>query len=185
VKINCKLTELFAALDRAGSALSLESLLTHLRGVQLGACDVAELAHFNSNGYCRNLVHKGPAYQALILCWRSGQRSPIHDHRGAACGVHVIEGVATETVFELSPCGLVYPTLSRNWAAGAVYGSFDADIHQMGNLQPAGRDLITLHVYSPSLERMRTYKYDAGECAGEVTTWEPMPTSISGSVVRV
>ncbi|MGZ5426018.1 MAG: cysteine dioxygenase, partial [Thermoanaerobaculia bacterium] len=62
--------------------------------------DVRPFVKFDADGYRRNLMHAGPAYQALVLCWRNGQRSPIHDHRGSNCGVRVLHGAALETVFE-------------------------------------------------------------------------------------
>jgi cysteine dioxygenase len=46
---------------------------------------------------------------------------------------------------------------TRNYPVGSVIGSFDEQIHQMGNLRAAGDDLVTLHVYSPPLLHMRTY----------------------------
>jgi cysteine dioxygenase len=102
-------------------------------------------------------MHEGSVYHALVLCWRAGQRSPIHDHRGSSCGVRVIEGVATETGFERTSEGLIYPTHTRSLETGAVCGSYDDGIHQVSNLQPAGRNLITLHIYSPPLLRMGMY----------------------------
>ena len=102
-------------------------------------------------------MHAGTGYQALILCWRKGQRSPIHDHTGSSCGVRVLEGTATETSFAQTPDGYVYATGSRELPPGAVCGSQDADIHQVSNLQPGDADLITLHVYSPPLLHMGMY----------------------------
>src|SRR5207249_2304648 len=99
----------------------------------------------------------GPAYQALLLCWRNGQRSPIHDHRGSNCGVRILSGVATETVFERNENGLVYATFSREMAEGSICANSDDDIHQMSNLQPGKADLVTLHIYSPPLLHMGTY----------------------------
>jgi cysteine dioxygenase len=52
---------------------------------------------------------------------------------------------------------MIYATGSRQLAAGDYCASQDADIHQMSNLQPAGTDLITLHLYSPPLFRMNMY----------------------------
>jgi cysteine dioxygenase len=92
-----------------------------------------------------------------VLCWRAGQRSPIHDHRGSSCGVKVIKGVATETFFDRTPHGHVYATGSRALNQGAVCGSQDDDLHQMSNLQAPGQDLITLHIYSPPLIVMGLY----------------------------
>jgi cysteine dioxygenase len=71
--------------------------------------------------------------------------------------VKVISGVATETIFAKAPNGMLYATGSRQLPAGDFCASQDADVHQMSNLQPAGIDLITLHLYSPPLFRMNMY----------------------------
>ena len=112
---------------------------------------------FSADHYVRNLMYAGPSYQALVLCWHSGQRSPIHDHRGSSCAVRIISGVATETIFAQAANGMVYATGSRQPASGHSCASQDADVHQMSNLQPEGTDLVTLHIYSPPLYRMNMY----------------------------
>jgi cysteine dioxygenase len=119
--------------------------------------DVRAYMVFSTDHYVRNLLHAGPSYQALVLCWHSGQRSPLHDHRGSSCAVKIISGVATETLFDKAANGMVYATASRQLAAGDSCASQDADIHQMSNLQPEGHDLVTLHIYSPPLFRMNMY----------------------------
>ena len=102
-------------------------------------------------------MHAGPAYHAWILCWRAGQRSPIHDHRGSSCGVRVISGEATETAFEMTEEGHVFATRTKKLSEGFTCATQDMDIHQLSNLQSAGRDLITLHIYSPPLLVMGQY----------------------------
>ena len=42
-------------------------------------------------------------------------------------------------------------------ACGDLVVSQDADVHQISNLQTAGQDLVTLHIYSPPMLRMDTY----------------------------
>jgi cysteine dioxygenase len=152
-----RLSRIFVELDRHRQRIPLAELSGILKRIVLSREDVEPFVRFGRDCYRRNLVHTGPAYQALVLCWRSGQRSPIHDHRGSACALRIIEGVATETRFEFSPCGLLYATKTRAAKTGTVCASFDMDIHQMGNLEPAGQDLITLHIYSPPLLHMGTY----------------------------
>ena len=73
------------------------------------------------------------------------------------CGVRVLEGLATETRFEVSPCGALKATGSFDMDRGEVMVSQDADIHQVSNLQAEGQNLITLHIYAPPLLRMATY----------------------------
>ena len=102
-------------------------------------------------------MRAGPAYHALLLCWRNGQRSPIHDHRGSSCGVRVVRGEATETVFEMTEQGHLYAVRTRKLPEGFVCATQDQDIHQLSNLQPGNADLITLHIYSPPLLVMGQY----------------------------
>ncbi|MFQ5502740.1 MAG: cysteine dioxygenase family protein [Phycisphaerae bacterium] len=144
-------------LDGLTVRATIEDLAAHLTALDVCANDVAEFAHFSEEHYRRNLMRSGPFYHLLVLCWRSGQRSPIHNHAGSTCGVRVLSGVATETLFEPSPCGLLRPTSTSDLTAGQVTATQDSNIHQVSNLQPAGTDLITLHIYSPPLLRMDTY----------------------------
>jgi cysteine dioxygenase len=150
----------FAALDRLDGQLPLPAILEWLGAEVLTLQELTSYLVFNPARYVRNRLHDGPAYQALILCWRNGQRSPIHNHRGSHCGVKVLRGVATETVFARAPNGLVLPVSSRDLAPGHTCATADEDIHQVSNLQAGGADLVTLHVYSPPLLRMEVFSLD-------------------------
>jgi cysteine dioxygenase len=145
------------ALDRHTERVPLDELCERMQDLRIDLDEIRQYMLFGPKTYQRNLLHAGPGYQALILCWRSGQRSPIHDHTGSSCGVRILTGVATETLFERTDSGYVYATGSRRLQTGQVCGSQDADIHQVSNLQPDGHDLVTLHVYSPALLHMGTY----------------------------
>ena len=150
----------FAALDRFDGPLPLPAILDWFRDEPLNVQDLSSYLIFNAARYVRNRVHDGPAYQALVLCWRNGQRSPIHNHRGSRCGVKVLRGVATETLFERAPNGLVLPVGSRDLPSGHTCASADDDVHQVSNLQAGGADLVTLHIYSPPLLRMDVFSLD-------------------------
>lgn len=151
------LFNLLSQFDRHAKSIPLNELVAGLTESNLILDDVQEFVCFSDESYQRNLMHVGPGYQALILCWHSGQRSPIHDHRGSACGVRVLQGVVSETIFERNGAGLIFPTRTAELGEGGVCGSFDSDIHQVSNLQSAGQDLVTLHIYSPPLLVMGTY----------------------------
>lgn len=154
---NHSLSAFLADLDRHPERVPLDELVERMERLDFTFADVEQFAQFGTDAYRRNLMHAGPGYQALILCWRSGQRSPIHDHRGSSCGVRVIKGVATETTFDRTPDGHIYATGSRELHTGQICGSEDMDIHQVSNLRPAGEDLVTMHVYSPPLLKMGVY----------------------------
>ena len=150
------LPELLTSLDYYSDRIPLVELTRRLEDLAIDLDAVRGYLGFGPDHYRRDLMHAGPAYHALLLCWRSGQRSPIHDHRGSRCAVRVLKGVATESQFVRTKDGLIYPTFSRQLPAGSVCASQDDDIHQMSNLQ-SGLDLVTLHMYSPPLLVMGTY----------------------------
>jgi cysteine dioxygenase len=151
----------FKELDQIESRLSLRVILDWFQDTGVTAEDVANYLVFSPERYVRNLLHAGATYQALVLCWRNGQRSPIHNHRGSHCGVKVLRGVATETVFDRAPNGLIYAVRSRDLPPGCVCASSDEDIHQLSNLQAGGADLVTLHIYSPPLLRMDVFSLES------------------------
>ena len=123
--------------------------------------DLGSACRFGAAGYQRNRIAESDWYELVCLCWSSGQRTPIHDHRGSSCAFRVVEGVATETAFEPTPSGLICPCGRREHGAGCVCASEEDDCHQVANTQPAGEDLITLHIYSPPLRQFNVYSLDS------------------------
>src|SRR5947208_15930258 len=79
-RMSAKLDELFAYLDRLTGRAPLDELTALLRRLQPGCDDLAEHVRFADEGYRRNLVRAGRWYHLWVLCWKHGQRSPIHDH---------------------------------------------------------------------------------------------------------
>lgn len=154
------LRRLFRRFDESQEPLSLPLLSDALQDLTIERQDVADWVRFHPDHYVRNLIHAGPAYHALLLCWGPGQRSPIHDHTGSACAVRVICGTATETFFQRSASGMIYATRSRFLQSGEICVSEDSDIHQVSNLEPDGCELVTLHIYSPPLLSMNVYSLD-------------------------
>jgi cysteine dioxygenase len=155
------LKAMYRHLDTLTDRPDLARLVEDLSGFEIDLDDLSEHLHFAEGSYKRNLVRSAPNCHIWLLCWKNGQRSPIHDHSGSACVVRVLRGTVTETIFELAPNGHVKASFSRDIAEGSLIGSEDTDIHQVSNLQAEGADLVTLHVYAPPLNKMKTYSlYD-------------------------
>jgi hypothetical protein len=72
----------------------------------------------------------------------------------------VIDGIATETIYEETRSGFVQPMKSHQYPKDSVCVTSDRDIHVITNEQP-NEDLVTLHLYTPFL-RMNYYELDAG-----------------------
>ena len=151
----------------SGARAPLDSVaLTKALGDPVSLHNIAPWVSFDPNVYARNRVQLFPHAEVLVMCWRPGQLTPIHNHAGSACAVQVIAGIATEITYRQSNSNVLFPTSSAHFASGAVLSSFDEDVHQMGNLEGSGSDLVTLHVYSPPLHGMTIFEQSQTFFAG-------------------
>ncbi len=144
-------------LDHLEKRASLSELRSLLERLVLDARDLEGLTRFGEPSYQRILVRAGRWYHLWVMCWKNGQRSPIHDHVGSNCAVRVVRGTATITDFAFTPNGHVKAVGSLDLPSGSVFANHDDDLHQVSNLQAGSAELVTLHIYSPPLLRMGTY----------------------------
>jgi cysteine dioxygenase len=149
---------LITRLESTDSAPSIAQIYDWLETTAVSTAELQPYLGFKEGNYWRHRVCRNEFVEMLVLCWRPGQRTPIHDHNGSHGGVKICQGVLWETTFSFDPVtGLEY-TGGRELKSGSVTGSDVPDIHQLGNPDVSGQDLITLHVYAPPLGVLHTYK---------------------------
>jgi cysteine dioxygenase len=161
--------ELVEKLESQRSQPSLEQLNEWLLNVQISPVELKPFIAFKEGNYSRHRVCRNEFVEMLVLCWRPGHRTPIHDHNGSHGAVRIHEGILWETIFHYDPeRGLCYRT-ARECLPGEVTGAGVPDIHQLGNPDVSERNLVTIHIYSPPLGVLKTYK--AG--SREIDTYTP------------
>jgi len=156
-------SELIEYLNSQTSPPSLEEINSWLSNVEIVAADLEDYIGFKEGNYWRHRVCRNEAVEMLVICWRPGQKTPIHDHNGSHGAVRVHQGLMCETVFAFdNEKGLCYDS-GRDCTVGTVTGAAVPDIHQLGNPELSGQDLITIHVYSPPLGVLKTYKLGSSQ----------------------
>jgi cysteine dioxygenase len=149
------LTERLTSLTSVPSLSELNELIER---TQIGEDEVQPYLGFKTGNYSRHRVMKNEQVEMLVLCWKPGQRTPIHDHNGSHGAVYVHQGILWETIFDYDvDSGLNYKS-HRELRAGGLTGSEIPDIHQLGNPDVSGQDLVTIHIYAPPLGVLKTYK---------------------------
>lgn len=97
-----------------------------------------------SDSYGRKMVHNGGFFEVMIMSWKPGDYSGIHDHGKAEFGAVKIFGAAEHAIFKLEKQKLT--TISREIIkSGTTLKVTPSLIHQMGN--PGESNFFTLHVY--------------------------------------
>jgi cysteine dioxygenase len=154
---------LVAAIKGLDEVPSLETLYSWLGGFCADWAQLGSYVSFKPGTYARHLIVRGKYAEALLLCWRPGQRTPIHDHNGSIGAVRVCRGILWETIFHQDEDGKLRYESARQWTLSETTGAEVPDIHQLGNPDVSGEDLISLHIYAPPLGVLNTYKVGTTE----------------------
>lgn len=166
------LVETLARLDRRPELSEVDDWM---RRVRVTEDELRPHVGFKEATYARHRVVLCGFAELLVLCWRPGQRTPVHDHDGSFGAVRVLRGVMWETLFEMNEGrGLIYKS-AREWTHGHVTGADVPDIHQLGNPDVSDRDLVTLHLYAPPLTSLNVYKVGRKDSVNTLwmSSWNP------------
>jgi hypothetical protein len=103
-------------------------------------------------------IHRDPVLDAWLICWSGTQDTGLHDHDLSSGAVRVVAGELAEDRLVLGAPGLV------TWTHVAAHGfCFDSSrIHDVRN--GGGAASVSLHLYSPPLDRMGYYEIAEDGC---------------------
>jgi cysteine dioxygenase len=118
--------------------------------------EIKRYIQFNDDRYSRNLVYKTEDFECLVLCWKPGQRSPIHDHANSICAVYTMNGLLSADNYRKTSNGYIRADYSEDFKPGDVLTIQTTEIHQVSNLQDSS-ELISLHFYVGPLENSYLY----------------------------
>ncbi|HEY2723385.1 MAG TPA: cysteine dioxygenase family protein [Pseudonocardiaceae bacterium] len=106
------------------------------------------------------LLERTARHEVWLLTWLPGQGTDLHDHGPASGAFAVAAGALTERVVA-GKAGGSPMEVTRTLAAGRsrVFGPHY--IHQVSNT--ADVPAVSVHVYTPGLTVMNTYRVDPGE----------------------
>ncbi|MFG0334675.1 MAG: cysteine dioxygenase [Maioricimonas sp. JB049] len=142
---------------------SLDELeLRQLAGrIRLGREQWEPYVGFLSERFCYRTIYSSFWFEVNVIGWRSGQQSSVHDHRGTACCVLVLDGVLTNTDYAPGPDGRLCETEHVCLHPGELLCRSDRAIHRCGHGGTSGDDLATLHFYSPPLLPLEQRRHDS------------------------
>jgi cysteine dioxygenase len=143
-------------LSRSAKKMRLPDLRRFISQLKLGREDIAPYIQFAESHYSRNLVFRTPEFECLVLCWKPGQRSPIHDHGDSICAVYTVDGVLSADNYRKTAAGHIRPDYSEDFEPHSVLSIQTTEIHQVSNLQDSA-DLVSVHFYLAPLENSFLY----------------------------
>ena len=119
---------------------------------------------FNRPCYTRNLIFKNDLFEAMTLCWESGQATPIHDHDNQFCWMAIPRGQLRVVNYRIAEHDAarnlcrVEPTEELDFAASQVAEVDPSEpIHLIVNQPELNTRAVSLHIYSRPFESCHVY----------------------------
>lgn len=124
--------------DKTAKLFELKEWLTNLEVV-----DWQDKVTFCDENYKRNVIHQEELFEILLICWKGGQCSGIHDHPHRGCLVKILKGCLNDEVF--SPNNESFK--NEYPCQDVLHISNQTGVHKMEN--KCTEDAISLHIYAP------------------------------------
>jgi predicted metal-dependent enzyme (double-stranded beta helix superfamily) len=143
--------------------------------------ELKRFIQFDSDHYTRTLFHRDSRFEILVLAWRPGQHSPIHDHARSICTMYILDGVCESTTYrrrgEPVQRGLVQEA-TIHLTGGSTITVYGGDIHKVGCPENAIEELVTIHFYLPPIQEMLVFDPATGDAqVATAVTLDPLPES--------
>jgi predicted metal-dependent enzyme (double-stranded beta helix superfamily) len=111
------------------------------------------LVRHDANRRTYEQVMLNPDVGVWLICWMDDHDTGFHDHDVSSGAVAVVQGLLREERMRVGN-----EPASRIYSPGEVFDFRSSDIHRMSHA--GGGPAISLHAYSPPLNRMGAYAVD-------------------------
>ena len=151
--------ELRSVLETVRRPLTLFELRVLASRLRFSADQWQRYLTFDPRRFSFRAIYSSPHFEINLIGWRSGQFSSLHDHRGTACCVLVLDGVLTNVDYGILSSKVLKETSQVTLRPGQILSRSGCEIHRCGNDQPYPVELATLHLYSPPLRPLSRRQY--------------------------
>lgn len=131
--------------DSRRSGVALKSLADILQNYD--GSDWKDYCCFSDVRYKRNQVYSDDLIEIVVICWKAGQKSGIHDHPVAGCLARVLSGCLMEEIWKKESDKL--SMIGKNELTSDLVSYQEGDIGLHNIINSFEVDAVSLHVYSP------------------------------------
>lgn len=112
--------------------------------------DYQKYIEYDQNTYNKKILYKNKKIELVLICWKKGQISEIHDHAKHGCILKLLNGYIKETRYTPNLTNESITYIRSNDT------SYIDDLHGYHKIE-ALQDSVSLHIYSPPNHVTKTY----------------------------
>jgi cysteine dioxygenase len=159
----------------ADSSLGLNALVALQQSAKVDGPTLQALRRPDpDHPYGREVLPGGDAVEVMVATWTPGVPCAPHDHGGAFGAVQVLQGRARHRIWKVEG-GRLRLIKEHVVQPGELLACGPDMVHSMGD-DGADEPLMTLHLYTPSIEFMVVYDQDGDQTLvvdGDCGAWVP------------
>ena len=121
---------------------------------QINEAALIPFARWSPKKYQRVCLNRTNDMELVLLCWNKGQGTPIHDHDGKECWVHVVKGSFTDRLYS-SDFPKKLKDIRELTAGDSTYLVDEIGSHSLKNT--SGELALTLHLYACPIDECKVY----------------------------
>ena len=165
--------------------ISKDAIARYCDSVRLRADALKTYTFFREDIYTRNLVYRDDLFEVMVICWKPGQKTPVHTHNGQLGWMDVPQGEVQVHNFQYNSCnapenqnvvgmdclgGATQIDLSRRGTVTCYDGApiYTVDklhtIHQIENADNSKSGCVSLHVYSMPFDSCVAFDLEHQRC---------------------
>jgi cysteine dioxygenase len=92
---------------------------------------------------------KTDKFEIMLICWKKGQESPIHDHPKDGCLMKVLDGNLEEEVYASTESSAKLEIIKTSCLSPGLLSYID-DTKGYHKVKSHNVDSVSIHVYSPA-----------------------------------
>jgi cysteine dioxygenase len=164
----------------AGAELGMPDLISLQESADLDRATLQGLRKPDpAHPYGRKVLMGGDGVEVMVATWTRGVPCAPHDHGGALGAVQVLQGRARHRIWKVEDGAL---RLVKEHVAlpGELLACGPDMVHSMGD-DGDEEPLMTLHLYTPTIDFMVVYDQDADRTLvvdGDCGAWIPAPDRV-------
>lgn len=161
-------------LDEFITALSVEKRTKYneiIRSMKLPSSVFEDYSSWCDESYTRNCIVENEKFELILLCWKAGQITPIHDHGGEECWVKIIEGEFRETIYTADKSGELKVVKSMISKSNDVTYMIDfMGFHSIENL--SSKKSMSLHLYAKPIRSCNIFDENSRKFVNKDLTYD-------------
>ena len=122
-----------------GTQADLEGFTSDLQSLDINC--LKDHIEYDSNKYCRQILHQTKEFEVILICWLPNQKTPFHGHPHNGCLMKLMKGKLSEVR------SLEKDAIKTHVVEDEVTYLDGSKQHMISNLESHS---ISLHIYSPS-----------------------------------